>query len=233
MPSDLPRPKNFQSGSQQAWGCYARFGPFLWALVFVAALWVAQSSEEFSGYLTTFGTLLVALLAIWKEGISMIFNLAGARLDFRGKDPQTHNIHGRESYQFHGELTSLNFTKPLENVRVVFSSYSVDGKLVTYAVARQFCWAPHESESRSVCIRTRKVFDLFYLDVATGELRVIIYGNEGCRLQGEACAVSVGSGKEYAFHIQVESENLFYESLCELRVTIGLDEHGKYNLTLK
>lgn len=213
------------SDSRSKWqrflGLYATWGSIFWLTVFGVLILASLKCSAIKELLTTFGTLLVALIAIWQDRTVDIFNLAGASFIFKGRDPKIQQPFGpgEDFNMYHGEVRSLNPNRPLKNARVIFTSYKKDGELVNHAVPRQFTWAPHESEPRDAFVRREKTFDMFYLNLLTNELFVIIYGNEASGPSGVSF-VSLGIGTEFTFHMEIEADNLLYRVHFDLNFKI-------------
>ena len=202
---------------------YAEWGYIFWLTLFGCLIVAAFFCPKVANFLTVFGTLLVALVAIWQDRMMDVFNPIGADLILCPKDPdlQTPFNDGKKYEQYHAIAKNLNPTRPLKNARVSFRTYSnKEGEIRNFAVPRQFTWAPHESEPRDASVRREKPLDLFYYCAETKKLFLIVYGRLPNGSVGMIAHPLDDSQKSWRFDLVFSADNLLWDVYKTLKIEV-------------
>lgn len=136
-------------------------------------------------FLKTLSTCIAILAAFWKDEIVDFMNPLSVELSLPEPDADAQLVHLKRSgganeacnsIQFHAAVINNNSSRPLLNAGVFLIGYAEgDGPMQKISVARQFTWAPHESEPPRATITYPKKIDFCYLRKANGNVALIIY----------------------------------------------------------
>lgn len=129
-----------------------------------------MNHEALAAYLTTGGTIFVAIVAIWGDWFRA--KLAPPKLEI-----QPHNIRGRLTYFsngkrgifYHLKVTNLRHWFGIKNCRVMLCQLhrrASDGqfKRVPLPVPQQYIWSPAEFTPVLQTVHREAVFDLGYIE---------------------------------------------------------------------
>ena len=215
-------------------------------IIFTAILVAAVFRGNVRDFISAFGTVFVAIFAIWKDELLNFFNPAS--VDFDGipqwdPDPQwpgnqlaiptwerRENVFSLIHSQYHLVVKNLNPGRPLEKVAVTFNHYRIDEELYHVAVARQFTWAPHEFEERYCYVPDSKTLDLFYRDMAPPHmLKLIIYS--GSTYRGGEVKFNYLEGRLFVFYLKISAANLHRPVYRALTITVDELNDLQFSLT--
>lgn len=193
----------------------ARLRSKFWLTILLLLIALALFSKDVAEVMGQLGTVFVAMLAIWNDKLIDFFNPPACELLGPTRDPTIHKPQLKlsggnqdsEYHQFHLEIKNLNPSRPLKSVRVSFRRYEVDGEKRCVAVARQFTWAPHESEPREGFVPRCKTLDFCYCNLTGKNLSLIIYSGSG-HYEGGDRQFNHMEGSVVVLHLEITADNV-------------------------